>query len=58
MGSRSPIRAYNNVKIAKKDRKRGYAEMHDAGERLQLIALYFRALRKRDQRGMRSAPEP
>ena len=38
VSSRSPLRAYNNVKIAKKDRKREQAEMHNAGERLQLIA--------------------
>jgi len=37
--SKSPLRAYNdNNKIARKGRKRRYAEMHNAGERLQLIA--------------------
>src|ERR1044072_6668439 len=36
--SRSPLRANKNNKIAKKDRKRRQAEMHNAGERLQLTA--------------------
>jgi hypothetical protein len=57
VSSRSSLRAEDvHNKIANKNRKKREAAMHDAGERLQLIALSFRALGKRDWQGMRSAP--